>query len=1327
MRHLPRVYSKQLPRLSSGSAAGYPRVYDLALELISHVDGRIDAEGLRSFVAAYQTIMPLKLGELWAIPIMLRLALIENLRRVAAHMASDRVDRDLADAWADRMLEMAESDPQSLILVTADMARSKPPMSSAFVAELQRRLHGHGPALTYPLTWIEQGLAETSSSIEQLIHAENQQQAADQVSIGNSIGSLRFLDSMDWRDFVEDLSVVEQTLRTDPAGVYVNTDFATRDACRHVVERTAKHSLLSERDVARAAIELARASAGRASPHRRRAHVGFYLVDEGLGDLEARARVTATPLEHIYKLGRRHPLACYLGAILLITLLGTGGAAVLLAAHGASVLLFGVTLVLATIASSQLAVALVNQFVPLLVRPRPLMRMDFSKGIPSDARTLVAVPTLLVSPEGIHNLEESLEVCYLANRDAHLHFALLTDFRDATAETMPGDADLLSLVRQRIDALNEKYKDDRGDIFFLFHRSRQWNPQEQVWMGHERKRGKLGDLNALLRGREGNERFSLVVGETANLRHVKYVITLDTDTQLPRDAARQLVATLDYPLNRPVIDAGLGRVCEGYGVLQPRVATSLVSARRSWLVKIFGGEPGIDPYTRVVSDVYQDVFGEGSFIGKGIYDVDAFEQTLEGRFPDNLILSHDLLEGCYVRSGLVSDVMLFEDYPSRYLADVSRRHRWIRGDWQIARWILPRVPAPGGGTTRNPLSPLSRWKIFDNLRRSLVPAAQLALLLLAWVVLAPAGLWTVAAVATIAIPFLLSMLLDLRKPEDLPLRLHLRGTLPAVGRHAVQLMLTLAFLPHTAVMSADAVFRTLVRLLITHRRLLEWRTASDAELHGRTGLLGSLRADWYSPTIATATTAYLASMRPAELELAWPLLALWFAAPAIEWLISRPIARPTVPLAVDESLFLHRLARRTWRFFETFVGPEDNWLPPDNYQEHPVAVIAHRTSPTNIGLSLLANLAAYDFGYISAGKLVARTTATFRTLQKMERYQGHLFNWYDTRTLAPILPRYISTVDSGNFVGHLLVLQAGLSEVLDKQIVSPTQIGGLADTIGVLVEVVAADKSDKKDGRTATSPPLARLERFVDELRSPPAALSALADLLQRLSVVTADLAQQYRANPHEERTAWANALDVQARECLEELHYLAPWLTLSQAGPSSSPCPNPKCTDGALCDLMARLDTAPTLREVARLHMDLLPTLDQLLAQGTADAKQSPASGQWLGAVREACAEGSNRATKRIEAIENLLQECSDFTEIDYAFLYDRQRNLLTIGYNLDQRGRDPSFYDLLASEARLCSFVGIAQGRCRRTIGLPWDDCSPRPTACRCCCRGADRCSNT
>ncbi|HTU27436.1 MAG TPA: glucoamylase family protein, partial [Pirellulales bacterium] len=741
-------------------------------------------------------------------------------------------------------------------------------------------------------------------------------------------------------------------------------------------------------------------------------------------------------------------------------------------------------------------------------------------------------------------------------------------------------------------------------------------------------------------------------------------------------------------MNRPVIDTQRNLVVEGYGILQPRVNTSLASANRSLLVRIFGGEPGIDPYSRVVSDVYQDVFQEGSFIGKGIYDVDAFERVFENRFPDNLILSHDLLEGCYVRSGLVSDVMLFEDYPSRYLADAARRHRWIRGDWQIARWILPRVPDRAGHAVKNPLSFLSRWKILDNLRRSLVPPAELTLLLLSWLAFDSLGAWTLLVVAVVAAPFLLAVPGDLHKPKDTPLRLHWRGALGAVTRRAVQCLLTLTFLPHTAIMNADAVVRTLFRLLVSRRHLLEWRTASDAELHGGTGLRGSLAANWYSPAISASMALVLAATRPAGLRFAGLLLALWFTAPAIGWWISLPIAKRAIELSSEEMQFLRRMARRTWRFFETFVGPEDNWLPPDNYQEHPVAVIAHRTSPTNIGLSLLANLAAYDLGYVSAGKLVARTTASLRTLQKLERYQGHLLNWYDTRTLAPISPRYVSTVDSGNFVGHMLTLEVGLGELLDASIFSPAQFAGLIDTIKVFLDVADGSAVAKRQVERGQDS-LSRLRILLDELHEPRGGLAAANELLSRLVVVTAEMARECSAHPHEERTAWATALDMQAHDALQELHYLAPWLALPPAAGEARSCPDPSC-QAALGRLLARLDQPLTLRETARLHVDWSATIDQLLEPqaATADGPRPSA------AFAEACAEASNRATKRIEAIWALRQQCNDFTQIDYGFLYDRARNLLTIGYNLDQRGRDPSFYDLLASEARLCSFLGIAQG---------------------------------
>ena len=1078
-RHLPKGYSRELPRLLNGPSAGLPRVYDIALEIISHGDGRVDPENLSSFVAAYQTVTALKLGELWAIPIMLRLALIENLRRVGTRIAADRTDRNRADYWADQMTETAEKDPKSLILVIADMARSNPPLVSSFVAEFARRLQGQSPALALPLTWIEQRLSESGLTIAQLVQSENRQQAADQVSISNSIGSLRFLGAMDWREFVETMSVVDQILREDPGGVYDKMDFATRDRYRHVVEEIAKSSRRSESEVAREAIRLAREAAAKDDSDDRAAHVGFYLIDKGLPQLERTAEVRRSTPEALRRLSRRFPLLLYLGTITLITAIFTGS--LLAKAHASGyqdwlLALIGFPLLLG---ASHLAVALVNWLATLLATPHLLPRMDFSGGIPPESRTLAVIPTMLTSAQNIEDLVEALEVRFLANRDENLHFGLLTDFRDAPEETIPEDEPLLRLARKRIEELNEKYRSAKGDTFFLFHRPRRWNPRERIWMGYERKRGKLAELNSLLRG-GSRDRFSLIVGDIAVLSNVKYVITLDTDTQLPRDSAWQFVGAMAHPLNRARYDEDKQRIGEGYGILQPRVAVSLPGMNRSRYARLFGSEPGIDPYTRVVSDVYQDVFGEGSFIGKGIYDVDAFERALKGRFPENRILSHDLVEGCYARAGLLSDVLLYEEYPSRYSADVSRRHRWIRGDWQIARWLLPGVPGLEGSRRKNPLSGLSRWKIFDNLRRSLVPAALTLLLLLGWTVLSPPWLWTLAVIGTILIPPWMASFLDLfQKPGDVLLRQHLAATVRSAGRHSAQAAFTLACLPYEAFFSLDAIGRTAGRMLVTHRRLLEWNPSGNSDRQSRTDLAASWRTMWIAPVLATAAAIYLTLSRPAALGVAGPILGLWFASPAIAWWISRPLARRETRLTADQTLFLQKLARKTWAFFETFVGPEDHWLPPDNYQEHPAAGVGHRTSPTNMGLALLANLSAYDFGYISAGRLIERTAKAFHTMEALERHRGHFYNWYDTQSLKPLLPMYISTVDSGNLAGHLLTLRPGLLALPDHRILEARWFDGLSDTLRILVDAAGG----------AAPAPLAQLQKDLASVSIAPGQL----------------------------------------------------------------------------------------------------------------------------------------------------------------------------------------------------------------------------------------------
>ena len=888
-RHLPKGFSRELPRLRDGPSAGLPRVYDIALETIAHGDGRVDLENLSRFVAAYQSVITLKLGELWAIPIMLRLALIENLRRLAARIAAHRTDRDRADVWADQMIEIAAKDPKGLILVIADMARSNPPMVSSFVAELSRRLQGLGPALAMPLTWIEQQLSESGLTIEQYVRWENQQQAADQVTMSYSIGSLRFLGAMDWREFVETMSIVEQTLTEDPGDVYTKMDFATRDRYRHVVEKIAKSSPHSESEVARQAIQLAREGATRQGSDHRSAHVGFYLIAEGVTRLERTAQVRLSPAEALRKVGSRFALQLYIGTILLMTAVFAGFLAAKAYAgevQGWTLGLFGLLLLLC---AGHLAVSLVNWLATVLATPQRIPRMDFSKGIPSEFRTLVVVPTMIMSTENIEGLVETLEVHFLANRDDYLHFGLLTDFRDAVEETLPEDEPLLRLIRQRIEELNEKYRNSAGDHFFLFHRPRRWNPKDRIWMGYERKRGKLADLNGLLRGGvhgPAGDRFALVVGETEVLSNVKYVITLDTDTQLARDSALQFVGAMAHPLNRARYDEDRRRVVAGYGILQPRVAASLPGANRSRYARTCASEPGIDPYTRAVSDVYQDLFGEGSFIGKGIYEVETFQRALGGRFPDNRILSHDLLEGCYARAGLLSDTQVHEEYPSSYSADVSRRHRWIRGDWQIARWLSPWVPGPDGGLQRNPLSMLSRWKIFDNLRRSLTAAGLTLLLLLGWTVLPSPWFWTLSVIGIILIPSVIAFALNmLRKPVDLTLGQHLASTMRATARHLAQDAFTFVCLPYEAYFSLDAVVRSAWRMLISHKRLLEWHPSGDSDRDGRTGFVGSWRTMWIAPVMATAAAITVAASGPAALAVAGPILGLWFASPALAWWI----------------------------------------------------------------------------------------------------------------------------------------------------------------------------------------------------------------------------------------------------------------------------------------------------------------------------------------------------------------------------------------------------------------------------------------------------------
>ncbi len=1286
--HLPKGYSRELPVLASGPSKGLTRVYDIALEVISHGDGRIDKDNLIRFLTAYQRTTPLKLGELWAIPIVLRLALIENLRRISLRVADGVLHRNQASDWAEQMLLVAEQNPKDLILVISDMARSNPPMVTSFVAELARCLQGHSTALALPLTWIEQRLAESGLTIENMVQSETQSQAINQVCISNTIGSLRLLGAMDWREFVESLSTMESKLREDPSGVYCNMDFATRDRYRHQVEDLARRSGQSECDVARKAVQLAHAGLHAAPPAQetrpREAHVGFYLIDSGLAALERAVGVRRSVGPWLAAWAERQPLMLYLGCIATLTLAFT---AQLMLLTDPLMLGYGALLalgVLAVVANSQLAVALVNWLVTLLTHPHALPRMDYSEGIDPSARTLVVVPTILSSLAAADDLAEALEVRFLANQDPCLHFGLLTDYRDAQQEATPDDAPLLARLTGCIQALNAKYPREVGDTFYLFHRPRRWNAMERMWMGFERKRGKLGALNALLRG-AGTEAFSHTVGNLAILQKVRYVITLDTDTQLQRDTARQFAATLAHPLNHARWDPALQRVTAGYGILQPRMAVSLTSINSSLYARLCGSEPGVDPYTRAVSDVYQDLFQEGSFIGKGIYDVDTFELALQARFPDNRILSHDLLEGCYARSGLISDVQLYDDYPVRYDTDVARRQRWIRGDWQIASWLLPHVPGPVGRPLPNLLSGLSQWKILDNLRRSLVPVSLIALWLSGWFLVPAAAAWTLSIIGILtATPLLASVLQLLSKPSDIAFGQHLVQTREAAGWRLAQVLLNLAWLPHEAYYSVGAVVRTNYRMLISNRRLLEWapsNLAPPAQTDGLSDLMQALRNHWIAPATAISVGVALAALRPEVLAITAPLLILWLLAPGLAWWVSR--IRPPVANVLDseQTAFLHRLARRTWGFFETFVTAADHWLAPDNYQEHPAEALAHRTSPTNIGMALLANLTAYDFGYISAGALLQRTHDTFASMHLLERHAGHFYNWYDTQTLQPLAPRYISAVDSGNLSGHLLTLRPGLLGLAERRIICPQVFAGLEHALGNLK--ISLEVTHGVDALQH----LQRLQTDVDAAcDAHPCTVASIRQWLDAIAQSSGALLEWTRmhvaqtpaptAMPTAEFSYWARALHQQCQSLMDDLDHLLPWKQLP--------------TLPAWLGALPGLGPIPTLRELATLDTRLTQVW-QLHARETLGADGHTLMEHLRPLVHSASA----RAQERLKHVMQLAQDSTDLAQAEYALLYDTTRHLLAVGYNVDDARRDTGHYDLLASEARLGSFVAIAQGK--------------------------------
>ena len=1035
--NLPKGYYEELPKLATGALAGYPRAYEVAIELIAHTEGHLDLDNITLFVREYQTVTLLRMGELWAIPTMLRLGLVENIRRMALRVAARLQEVESADRSAAALREASEESPQALATALAAFVDDHPPFTPTWVARFLQQVRSYQTNFT-PLIWLEQWIGEDGPSAEEAATRSNRRVALTQVTVANSITSLRTISRLDWKDFVESQSATEKLLRQDPSGHYASMTFGTRDHYRHIVEHIAKRVKRAEEEVAGEVLALAKLADPTDVRH---AHVGYFLVDKGRRVLEERVGYTPPLGEWLHRWTQRHPNTLYFGGISLFTALAL--AVLLEVVEGAPFVVQLIVTVLALIPASEIGTSTINQLITLLLPPRLMSKLELrDDGIPEEYMTAVVVPTLLGSIHGVEEALEHIEVQYLANRDPNLQFAILSDFTDAKTEHRADDEEILAAASSGIKALNAKYNNGSEDVFFLFHRPRLWNEKQKVWMGWERKRGKLAQFNKYLRG-EARDAFTTIVGETSRLKFVRYVITLDSDTVLPRDAAQLLVGTIAHPLNRAHYDPGIGRVTEGYGIIQPRVGVSLTSAHKSYFAAIHSGHPGVDPYTTAVSDVYQDLYGEGSFTGKGIYEVDAFEEATHGRFPENTLLSHDLIEGNWVRAGLATDIEVFDDYPARYLTYTRRKHRWIRGDWQLLGWLKGTVPGPDGPMS-NRLSAISRWKIVDNLRRSLVEIFQLALLIAGWL-LAPGSVvqWSGVVLVVIAYPWLFSLAVSLlRPPRDQSwLAYYL-----AVGRDAMtnaqQFALAVVFLPHQAVVSADGIIRTLYRLFVSRRNLLEWQTASQVE---RTLGVGSQRETWRRMWPVTALCLVLVVILGLHVSMGrgpspderfifvmgtLPLVLAWFASPSIAFALSRPAILGEIHLTEVERQAALRYAKLHWMYFEKFVTEETHWLAPDNFQEDPEPVLALRTSPTNIGLQLLSTVSAMDLGFITRAEMIDSVEKVFRSLERMRRYHGHFFNWYDLNELRVLEPGYISTVDSGNFAGHLIALKQACYEIL---------------------------------------------------------------------------------------------------------------------------------------------------------------------------------------------------------------------------------------------------------------------------------------------------------
>ena len=1294
---LPGRYYRQLPKLADGPLEGYPRVYGIAWAFVAHTDSRFDLESLRRFVRAYQRIQPLTIGELWAVAITLRIVLVENLRRSAERIVSSRKERYDANTIADRLLGIGRSTAESPELAVGRYTGIRLP--TAFSVQLVRRLRDQDPAVTPALRWLDERLRKQGTTSEKIVAEEHQFQGAMSVTVRNIITSMRLISSVDWPAFFESVSLVDAALCAHNG--FAAMDFPTRDNYRHAIEDLSRQSSYTEIEITEKIIEKARKAAPLYpdSPER---DPGYYLISKGRRGFEKQISYAESLRSSFDRTAVGSGMRGYLLTIAFVSVFILALPLLGIASADVTTVDLIILALLAVIPLSDVAVAIVNYLITTRIGPKSLPGLELLNGVPPSMRTMVVVPTLLTAADEIKEHIERLEVHFLANQDKNIFFALLSDWRDSATESGDGDEQLLGFAVEGIARLNKRHStESSGELFFLLHRRRLWNEGEKKWMGWERKRGKLHELNRLLRGATDT---SFVSPDSLRIpSEIRYVITLDADTRFPRNTARRLIGKMSHPLNRPKIDVHSGRVIEGYAVLQPLVTPSMPTAPAGSLFQqTFSGPGGMDPYAFVVSDVYQDLFGEGSYSGKGIYDVDIFEAALRGRIPENTVLSHDLLEGIYAGSGLVTDIEVVEEFPSRYDVAAARQHRWVRGDWQLLPWIVGHGRNSGIRPPRRSIPLIGRWKMIDNLRRSLsAPAAFLALLGGWMLPFDSAAVWTGFVLATIALPSLLPFFSGIiPRRRRISKRSHLRAMGSDLSLAASQIFFHVSVLPHQAWLMSDAILRTLYRLYFSHRHMLEWMTAAQAKFSLPLSIPGFYRR-MAGGVVLSCIGGIIVAVSP---SVSWmtsvPFVLLWICGPIVAQYGSRPRQfAGTTQVSDDEQAFLRLIARRTWRFFETFVSAETHMLPPDNYQETPKPALARRTSPTNVGLYLLSAVTANDFGWVGITDTAVRLEATLTTMNGLERFRGHFFNWYDTHDLRPLTPKYISTVDSGNLAGHLLTVSHACKEMMKRPLANTLWSHGIGDAVTLMRESLTAISADRRH-RTAV---LQQLEECLDSISTSlycdDQTTAGIVDRMETLSQQTQPLVDLTRAflddrseknNPAQESDLifWLTAIQESIASARRDIDLVMPWKLLRELS-KDDPHIVPDHVKAMVAESVPSIENIPDLCEEAVILMTARRTAMQN------DNKNGVEITAPIDVLIEAFASAgcnARSAAHRLSALKELsLSLC---TAMDFSFLLDEERHVLTVGYRVSDGVLDPSCYDLLASESRLASFIAIAKG---------------------------------